>query len=122
MTSAFLTVNCVNREASAAFYESVLGATVDPDQDFNLGTYAYRIGTLRIVLLHNAVGPATDEFPRNAMNLLTVEVPDLAAAYQQALRSSGGVIQPPGESPSMLLTDPDGIAIEVFQASRELPQ
>lgn len=117
MTRAFITINCVDRDVSGEFYRSVFDAKYAPDQDFNLGGFVYNIGSLRIVLLHNAGGRAASVFPDHAMVMLTIEVSDVFDTYRKAAASKGTVIEAPVTGDDcMLLTDPDGIVIEVFRS------
>lgn len=120
MSSAFITINSVDSNASGEFYKSVFDATHDPDQDFNLGGFVYLIGNLRIVILHNARVRTADTFPHHAMVMLTIEVDDVLETYRKAVVSAGTIIDAPeSSSDELLMTDPDGITITAYQISPE---
>jgi len=111
-----LTIACSDKHASDQFYRVVLGAEPLPT-DNGVG-YWYRLGTLDITLLTNASEPSPAEFPTHAMPILWLEVDDLDLAKAHFARHKVPVIDP-GDGQFMLITDPDRIVIEVWQAEIE---
>jgi Glyoxalase/Bleomycin resistance protein/Dioxygenase superfamily len=75
----------------------------------------FRLDSLQITLLPNAAEPSPSKFPDHAMPMLWLEVDDLAAAARRFARHRVKVIDF-HEEQMMIIADPDGIQIEVWQA------
>lgn len=108
-----LTIACTDPEQSGRFYRDGLGATVLPT-DNGVGWW-FRLGSLDINLLPNATERSPAEFPTHAMPILWLEVVDLAAAAAWFARHDVKVVEP-GDGQFMMVADPDGLLIEVWQA------
>ena len=107
-----LTVACTNLNRSQHFYATVLGATPLPS---DVGTCRwFRLGSLDITLMPNAVEPSPAKFPTHAMPILWLEVEDLPAARKRFAEHKVTVIDE-GDENFMQIADPDGLAIEVWQ-------
>jgi catechol 2,3-dioxygenase-like lactoylglutathione lyase family enzyme len=111
-----LTIACTDVERSVQFYRSVLGASVIPT-DNGVGWW-YRLGSLEVTLIPNAAAPSPARFPTHAMPILWLEVDDLAAAAER-FSQYGVTIIDPGDGQYLMLTDPDGLVIEVWQSQSE---
>jgi catechol 2,3-dioxygenase-like lactoylglutathione lyase family enzyme len=107
-----LTINCTNVERSVNFYKTVLGASV-VSTDNGIGWW-YRLGSLEITLLPNAIEKSPAVFPTHAMPMLWLEVGDLDAAAEQFARHAVLIVEP-SDGQSMMVADPDGLFIEVWQ-------
>ena len=68
-----------------------------------------------INLMPNATERSPARFPTHAMPILYLEVDDLQATYQRLLDNGVDVAQP-SDGQSMMVVDPDGLLIEVWQA------
>ncbi len=110
-----LTIACTDRKKSERFYKSALGAVVVPTDD-GIGCPWFRLGTLAITLMPNAAERSPAEFPTHAMTMLWLEVDDLDAAARQFERLGFEVIDP-GDGQFLQVADPDGLVIEVWQAT-----
>lgn len=108
-----LTVACTDVDRSDRFYRAVLGATRTPT-DNGVGWW-YRLGALEFTLLPNAAERTPAVFPTHAMPILWLEVDDLAAAAEWFARHGVEVVEP-GDGQYMMVSDPDGLVIEVWQA------
>ncbi len=111
-----VTIACTDLPKSRHFYESVLGAVRDPRDGF--GCAWLRLGPLVLTLMPNAMERSPAEFPAHAMPMLWLEADDLGAAHKHLVRHGVEIVQPP-DGPSMLIADPDGVLIEVWQAANE---
>lgn len=111
-----LTIACTDPDRSSRFYREVLGATVIPT-DNGIGWW-FRLGSLDINLLPNAVERSPAEFPRHAMPIPWLEVPDLEAAAEWFARHQVEVIDP-GDGQFMQIADPDGLVIEVWHSQTD---
>jgi catechol-2,3-dioxygenase len=108
-----LTIACTDVKRSVQFYGAVLGASVIPTDN---GTgWWYRLGSLEITLLPNATARSPASFPTHAMPILWLEVDDLAAAAERFNRYGVEVVGP-GDGQYLMVADPDGIVIEVWQS------
>ena len=111
-----LTIACTDVERSARFYETVLGAAVIAT---DAGTCRwFRLGSLDITLMPNADERSPAQFPTHAMPILWLEVDDLAAAANRFASANVEVIEP-GDGQFMMVADPDGLVIEVWQSESE---
>jgi catechol 2,3-dioxygenase-like lactoylglutathione lyase family enzyme len=108
-----LTIACSDLEKSRHFYEKVLGASALPT-DNGIGWW-YRLGSLDIDLMPNAAERSPAAFPTHAMPILWLEVDDLAAAAKRFARYEVAVVDP-GDGQYMMVADPDGVVIEVWQS------
>mgnify|MGYP002789942467 CR=1 FL=1 len=111
-----ITIHCTDLDRSDRFYHAILGGEIVPT-DGGLQR-RYRLGKLELILLPNAeaVSPAT--FPIHAMPLLWLEVADLSATTAWLTQHQVTIVDP-GDDPSLMIADPDGIVIEVWaRASR----
>jgi catechol 2,3-dioxygenase-like lactoylglutathione lyase family enzyme len=111
-----LTVACTDVKRSKQFYETVLGASEVPT-DNGVGWW-YRLGPLDITLLPNAAERSPAKFPTHAMPILWLEVDDLAAAAERFARYGVAVVEP-GDGQYLMVADPDGLVIEVWQSQPE---
>jgi catechol 2,3-dioxygenase-like lactoylglutathione lyase family enzyme len=109
-----LTIACTDKGRSARFYQEVLGADPLPRED-GIGCPWYRLGPLALTLMPNAAQRSPATFPRHAMPMLWLEVDDLEAASRRFRREGVEVIRP-SDGLFMLIADPDGLVIEVWQA------
>jgi catechol 2,3-dioxygenase-like lactoylglutathione lyase family enzyme len=108
-----LTVACTDLGRSRRFYEAVLGASPDPRDGYSCPWY--RLGDWSISLMPNAAERSPSSFPDHAMTILWLEVDDLGAAEGLFARNQVQVVQP-SDGRFMMITDPDGLMIEVWQA------
>ncbi|HKB03064.1 MAG TPA: VOC family protein [Gemmataceae bacterium] len=111
-----LTIACTDRRRSERFYTSVLGATAVKTPD-DIGCPWFRLGSFVFTLMPNAARPTPAAFPDHAMFLPWLEVDDLAAARKRFARAKVTVVQSHPES--MVIADPDGLLIEVWQTTDE---
>jgi catechol 2,3-dioxygenase-like lactoylglutathione lyase family enzyme len=109
-----LTIACTDLKKSERFYKTVLGAQVMPTDD-GIGCPWYRLGPLAITLMPNATERSPATLPTHAMPILWLEVDDLAAAAERFVRHKVEVVDP-GDGQFMMVADPDGLIIEVWQA------
>ena len=108
-----LTIVCTDLDRSRHFYQVVLGAS--PDLRDGFGCPWYRLGAWSITLMPNAAERSPSSFPDHAMTILWLEVDDLPAAEQHFARHQVEVVQP-SDGQFMMIADPDGLMIEVWQA------
>jgi catechol 2,3-dioxygenase-like lactoylglutathione lyase family enzyme len=108
-----LTLACTDLGRSRRFYEEVLGASPHPRD--GLGCPWYRLGAWPINLMPNAVERSPSSFPDHAMAILWLEVDDLEAAERLFVRNQVDVLQP-SDGQFMMIADPDGLIIEVWQS------
>jgi hypothetical protein len=107
-----LVICCTDHHRSAKFYEGMLGATWLPGDGY--GCPWLRLGPWELSLMPNATEGSAGLLPAHAATLLTVEADDLAAAYRHCLRVGVQIVEPPN-GPYMVIADPDGLEIEVWQ-------
>ena len=112
-----LTIACTDLKRSERFYRRVLGA-VTVKTDDGIGCPWFRLGTFVFTLMPNAAERSPAEFPTHAMSMLWLEVDDLAAAERRFTKAGVDVLQP-SDGTLMVIADPDGLAIEVWQAEPE---
>lgn len=114
-----VTIACTDLRKSLRFYEEVLGAAIVPTEE---GTFPwFQLGSLVLTLMPNAVERCPAMMPTHAMAMLWLEVDDLHAAYDWCVKSGVEIIQPPHpEALFMLIADPDGIVIEVWQSEPDV--
>lgn len=110
---AAVTIACTDKDVSARFYEDMLGAVPDPRDGY--GCPWYRLGPLLISLMPNAAGRSPATFPEHAMPILWLEVDDLEAAARRFADHRVEVIEE-SDGQFMMIADPDGLPIEVWQA------
>jgi catechol 2,3-dioxygenase-like lactoylglutathione lyase family enzyme len=115
-TSRAITVYCTDRELSRRFYEDVLSAERLPR---DIGDW-FRIGDLIITLCPNAERMSPVDFPTHAATSFWLEVPDLDTARTWFERHSVRVVDP-GDESFVMIADPDGILIEVWQSTGDSP-
>ena len=106
---------CTDHWKSLEFYRDAFGAEVIPGEP---GTCPWlRIGDLPITLLANTDRRTELKHSEQAMAMILLQVHDLHAAYEQAIRYGAKPIDPPQtDGVHFVVTDPDGIVIEVLQA------
>lgn len=112
-----LTVVCTDAKRSARFYQTVLGATPLPTDVGGLPPW-YQLGSLTFTLLPNAAEPSPAEFGTHAQPMLWLETADLAAALRRFAKH-GVTVLDEGDSQFVVIADPDGLPIEVWQAEGE---
>lgn len=113
-----VTIACTDRERSERFYVDVLGAELIPGDGYGCGWY--QLGSLTISVVPNAEQKSSAIFPRDAMPVLWLEVDDIQLAHEYLKNKGTQVIQPPEDDMFMLVTDPDGLVIEIWQKDNEL--
>ena len=96
----------------------VLGATLVPGD--GLGCRWYQLGALTISLMPNAEHKSPAEFPEHAMPVLWIEVDDIKLAHEHLKKSGTTIIQPPDDEMLLLIADPDGLVIEVWQKDNDV--
>jgi catechol 2,3-dioxygenase-like lactoylglutathione lyase family enzyme len=111
-----VTIACTDLVRSVRFYEQALGAIRELGDGY--GCPWFKLGPLSISLLHNATMASPAKFPDHPMAMLWIETDDLAAAALRFARFGAEVLNP-SDGQSMVITDPDGIVIEVWQAASE---
>jgi catechol 2,3-dioxygenase-like lactoylglutathione lyase family enzyme len=112
-----ITISCTDRDRSAAFYQKVLGAVPLPGDGFGCGWY--RLGELVFSIMPNAEASTPGLFPRDAMAMLWLEVDDLAAARRRLADAGVQIIDAPADGPYLLIADPDGLMIEVWERDED---
>jgi hypothetical protein len=108
-----LTIVCTDLNRSRRCYEDVLRASPDPRDGY--GCPWYQLGAWSINLMPNASERNPSSFPGQAMTILWLEIDDLAAAERHFARNQVEVVQP-SDGQFMMIADPDGLIIEVWQA------
>jgi catechol 2,3-dioxygenase-like lactoylglutathione lyase family enzyme len=111
--SAAVTIACTDLKASERFYVEGLGATPDPRD--GCGCRWYKLGPLLLSLMHNATAKSPALLPEHAMAMLWVEVDDLESCARRLDRLRAPVLHP-SDGNYMMVADPDGIPVEVWQA------
>ncbi|MBN1311338.1 MAG: VOC family protein [Anaerolineae bacterium] len=108
-----ITIACTDLVRTEHFYVDVLGAMPIPTDGY--GCPWYRLGALTISLMPNAEQPSPAAFPEHAMPILWLEVDNIDAAYKHLQCAGTPIIRPPGDDAFMLIADPDGLVIEIWQ-------
>lgn len=111
-----VTIACPDLVRSVEFYEDTLGAVREPRDGY--GCPWFRLGSLLIALMPNAIERSPAQFPTHAMPILWLEVANLTAAHKHFIHESVAIVQAPDDN-FMLIADPDGLLIEVWQAACE---
>ena len=111
-----LTIACTDVDRSERFYRDVLGATPDPRDGH--GCRWYRLGSLLFTLMPTATERSHATFPDDAMIILWLEVDDLQSAKSQFVRHGVEIVDP-GDGQFVMVADPDGLLIEVWQAAAD---
>ena len=111
-----VTISCTDPDQSERFYRDVLGAA--PDHREGFGCKWFRLGTFLFSLMPNATEPSPATFPTHAMPILWLEVDDLQTAFRWLVQNSVRIVQAP-DGQVMLISDPDGLLIEVWQAESD---
>jgi len=106
-----VTIVCSDDSRSDRFYREVLGAVVLPGE---ITCRWYRLGSFTITLMPNAEGRSPADFGQHPMTMLYLEVDDLEAARKQFARHKVEVVVP-SDGQMMIVADPDGLPIEVWQ-------
>lgn len=110
-----LVISCRDRHRSAQFYEGVLGAVRLPgDGSDGYGCPWFRLGVWELSLMPNATEDSAGLLPSHAATFLMLEVDDLEAAHRYCLKAGVTIVEPPN-GPYMMIADPDGLQIEVWQ-------
>ncbi len=76
------------------------------------------MGSLDIALLPNAAERSPSTFPTDAMPILWLEVDDLPVIARRFAHYGVEVVEP-GDGQYMMIADPDGLVIEVWQSQPE---
>jgi len=114
-----LLISCRDHHRSAQFYEGVLGAVRLPGEgSAGYGCPWFRLGPWELSLMPNATEGSASLLPEHAATMLMLEVDDLQAAHRHCLRAGVEIVEPPN-GPYMVIADPDGLQIEVWQADDE---
>ncbi len=108
-----LVISCRDHHRSAQFYEGVLGAIRLPGDGY--GCPWFRLGVWEFSLMPNATEDSVGLLPSHAATFLMLEVDDLETAYRYCLKAGVTIVEPPN-GPYMIIADPDGLQIEVWQA------
>lgn len=118
MTPAELAIFCDDVEATAAFYERLLGK---PPTHAGEGIAIFHVGGFQI-LIHETYEPAPDDLP--CENHFAFAVPDVDAACSE-LQSRGLAVEYPPKDydwgRSAYLRDPAGRLIELQQSTDSAP-
>ncbi len=109
-----ITIACTDYDRSGQFYEQAFGAVRDP-RDGNGGCRWYKLGSTWLTLMPNASDPTPARFPDHPMAMLWLETDDLPAAAER-LVGMGVEVLHPCDGDYMMVADPDGIPIEIWQA------
>ena len=112
-----ITIACTDRERSERFYADVLGADLIPGDGYDCR--CYQLGSLTISVMPNAEHKSPATFPEHAMPLLWLEVDDIKLAHEHLTNAGTPIIQAPDDDMLMLVSDPDGLVIEIWQKDNE---
>lgn len=108
-----ITILCTDLTLSTTFYKHVLGATAIPLDHGTTGWY--QLGSLRFSLVENAVERNVSAYPEHAQTMLWLDVADLSQAAGW-FRSHDVPIIDKGDGWWMMIADPDGVLIEVWES------
>ena len=106
-----VTVACTDLDRSRHFYVNVLGAKRLPGDGY--GCPWYKLGSITISLMPNAELTSPSSFPKHAMPMLWLEVEDIELAHNHLKNSSVEIID--FDHTNMMVADPDGLHIEIWQ-------
>jgi catechol 2,3-dioxygenase-like lactoylglutathione lyase family enzyme len=109
-------ISCIDHHRSARFYEGVLGASRLPGDGY--GCPWFRLGPWDLSLMPNATEGSAGLLPAHAATMLMLEVDDLEAVHRYCLQAGVEVVEPPN-GPYMIIADPDGLQIEVWEADED---
>ena len=112
-----VTIACTDRRRTESFYRDVLGA--EPILGEGYGCPSFRLGSLVLSVMPNAEHPSPGVFPEHAMPMLWLEVDDVRLAHQHLEQQQVTIIQAPEDDLCMLVADPDGLVIEIWQQDEE---
>lgn len=108
-----VTVACTDTVRSERFYCQLLGA--QPLAGNGYGCRWYRLGALTFSLCPNAAARSAGTFPVHAGFMLWLEVEDLEAARRHLVENDVTLVNM-DEGQSMIVADPDGLLLEIWQA------
>lgn len=118
MQRSFTNILCENVEASANFYEALLGMKRHFDSDWFIILTHENIGGLEFGLLdknHKTVPEGISASP--AGMIVTFVVDDCDQAYEKAMALQADIIEPPTDmfygQRRMLLRDPEGTVLDI---------
>ena len=106
-----LSIFCTDLDKSYHFYVSVLGAQPLRSE---LTRRWLRLGSIEINLVPNATAGSTGSFPEDAMMCMWLETENLAEFVSKLHAKGVEIVEDDGEQ-FVLLADPDGLLIEVWQ-------
>jgi O-acetyl-ADP-ribose deacetylase (regulator of RNase III)/catechol 2,3-dioxygenase-like lactoylglutathione lyase family enzyme len=110
-----ITIACTDVKRSTEFYATILGATRLPT-DNGIGHW-FRLGEINITLLPNAATRTPATFPADAMMMMWLEVDDLAKTAKRFAAHGVDVVDE-GDGQFMMVADPDGLVIEVWESEK----
>ena len=106
-----ITIACTDAEKSDWFYREVLGARLEQHDGY--GCRWYTIGSLAFNLMPNAAEHSPASLPRHAMPIFWFETDDLSAARERVIQNGIHIVD--GNDQSLMVKDPDGLVIEIWQ-------
>ncbi len=112
-----IVIVCTDLVHSVWFYEELLGAEPLPTND-GYGCPWYQLGALTFSLMPNASDSCPIEFPTHAGAMLWLETDDLESAHRYLVQNGVPMIEW-HEGEFAIVTDPDGLLIEIWQAEPE---
>lgn len=112
-----ITLCCTDKHRSTAFYRDVLGAVALPGDGY--GCEWFRLGDLVFSLMPNAEAVTPAAYPCDAMAMLWLEVDDLPAAHRHLVDAGVRIVDAPEGGPYVMIADPDGLMIEVWQRDED---
>lgn len=108
-----VTIACTDIARTTRFYEEVLGAVLEPGDGY--GCRWYKLGQMSLSIMPNASEPSPSRMPSHPMAMLWLETDNLAAAVSRFTEFGVRILQP-SDGQFMMVSDPDGIIIEVWQS------
>ncbi len=90
-----------------------MGAALIPGDGY--GCRQYQLGSLTISVMPNAEQKSPATFPDHAMPVLWLEVDDINLAHEHLKNAGTPIIEAPDDGLFMLVADPDGLVIEIWQ-------
>jgi catechol 2,3-dioxygenase-like lactoylglutathione lyase family enzyme len=109
-----VTISCTDLARSIDFYERLLGAVRDPRDGY--GCAWFKLGSVSISLMQNATAASPASLGDHPMAILWLETDNLTAAVARFEQHGVRILQP-SDGNSIIVADPDGIVIEVWQAT-----